>query len=142
MAYATQQDLIDWCGVNGEDEIIQLTDPANVSIDSMLVAKKLQQADHEVNARLVGVDLPMSAPYPPLLVITACKIARAILYTHQRPERVEQDYHEAIEFLGLVRDGKATLGLAGTGTEAIAPTPKVAVYTPATDFTDEVLAKL
>lgn len=142
MSYATQQDLIDWCGISGDVELTALTDPANTSIDSLLVAKKLQQADNEINSRLVGVDLPMTNPYPPTLVMTACKIARALLYTTGRPEWVQADYDGAMQWLEDVRTGKSSLGLDSTGTVEIAQMPKCNVQANDVVFTADQLALL
>lgn len=142
MAYATQQELIDWCGIGGGDELIQLTDPTNTAIDSVLVAKKLQQADAEINARLPSDLLPMTAPYPPLLVLACCKIARAYLYPVGRPEHVETDYRDALKFLDDVRAGKATLGLDSTGTETVVLSDTVSVAASPRVFTDAVLETL
>lgn len=142
MAYATQQDLIDWCGMNGEQELIQLTDPNNTSINSFIVLEKLGQADAEINARLVGVTLPMAAPYPPMLVATACRIARALLYRYGRPEWVDTDYREAMQWLDDVRTGKASIGLDGTGSAEVDVTAGAVVIAPDVVFTAEVLATL
>lgn len=142
MAYATQQELIDWCGIGGSDELTQLTDPTNTAIDSLLIAKKLQQADAEINARLPAELLPLTAPYPPLLVLACCKIARSYLYPVGRPEHVETDYRDALRFLDDVRSGKASLGLDSTGTEAVASGGGVSVSASAKVFTDAVLATL
>lgn len=142
MAYATQQELIDWCGIGGGDELIQLTDPTNTAIDSLLVAKKLQQADAEINARLPSDLLPMTAPYPPLLVLACCKIARAYLYPVGRPEHVETDYRDALKFLDDVRAGKATLGLDSTGAETVPVSSGFAVSASPRVFTDAVLETL
>lgn len=111
MSYATQAELIAWCGIDGASELVALTDPVNATIDSALVAKKLDQADAEIDARLPTEIHPISSPYPKALVDTACKIARYLLHTNGRPEHVEADYRSAISFLSDVRAGKASLGL-------------------------------
>lgn len=142
MSYATTNDLIAWCGLHGQQELIELTDPDNFAMDSTLVAAKLDQADHEINARLVGVTLPLSAPYPQLLIDIACRIARFLLYTSGRPEYVTDDYLSALKTLDDIRMGKATLGLSGDGTTAMAVPVGVRLGVSASVFTDTMLEAL
>jgi phage gp36-like protein len=119
MSYATKNDLIAWCGINGEAELTQLTDPNNQGVDDVLITAKLGQADDEINGRLIAVDLPLTAPYPPLLVSIACRIARHLLYTSGRPDYIEADYRDALKLLGDIREGRAALGLNGAGTGSV-----------------------
>lgn len=141
MSFATQQDLEEWCGINGEAELIQLTDPQNLAIDTVLLAAKGEQADAEINARISGLNLPLTAPYPALLVNLHCKIWRYLLYTSGRPEHVSDDYKDAIKLLDAIRDGKATLGLAGDGTGPAAPNPDLPAFSaPDRVFTADTLA--
>lgn len=142
MSYATEADLIAWCGLTGEVELTELTDPDNTAIDSALVAAKLEQADHEINSRLVGVELPMTAPYPKLLVDIACRIARFFLYTTGRPEYIKEDYELALKLLDDIRLRKASLGLSADESEVVAPAISPLVETPDRVFTADLLAKL
>lgn len=128
MSYATPADLIAWCGMHGVDELTELTDPTNTALDAVLVADKLQQADTEIQARLPN--LSVAAPYPRLLVDTACRIARYLLYANGRPEWVVADYQSALQFLDDVRLGKASLGLAAAPSGACpVVTARAAVFT-------------
>lgn len=143
MAYATQNDLVDWCGINGELEIIQLTDPNSTEVDTDLVAAKLDQADAEINARLVGVTLPMTGPYPKTLIDIACAVTRYRLYTGDRPETVKDDYKYALKLLDDIRAGRASLGLSGDETAVIGSTAQApSVSANAVVFTEDVLATL
>lgn len=140
--FATQPDLIEWCGINATRELTQLTDPSNVAIDANLIAAKLSQADNIINSRLVGIALPLASPYPPLIVDTACAIARRLLYKYGAPEHVETDYRDALAFLDKVRKGEATLGLDSTGTAEAVQSSGYAVIASEKTFTDDVLGVL
>ena len=142
MSYATEADLIAWCGLNGEFELTELTDPHNLQIDHVLVEEKLEQADNECNARLIGVPLPSEAPYPKLLVDIACRIARYFLYTTGRPQYVIDDYEYALRLLDDIRTGKATLGPGAGGEEILSSSMGPAVRTRPMVFTEDLLSKL
>ena len=142
MSYATQSDLLEWLGIGGTVELTQLTDPANTTIDGSVVQAALDSADNRINSYLAGVTLPMTAPYPQTVVETACKLARAFLYRYGRPEWVDADYDEAMQWLDDVRTGKASLGLDGTGSEEITPAAGCSVNADPVIFTAERLATL
>lgn len=139
MSYATQDELIAWCGMNGASELVELTDPTNTEIDAALVADKLAQADSEIDARLPG--LPSTGPYPRVLVDIACRIARYLLYTAGRPEWIEADYQTAVKMLDDVRMGRASLGLdASSGSSVSSPLPLVSA--PEVVFTTDLLGMM
>lgn len=142
MAYATKQDLVDWCGLHGEEELIQLTDPDNAFINDTLLAEKLKQADAWINARLVGIPLPLAAPYPPLIVDIACRVTRWMLWTTGRPEYVEMDMDRAEKMLADIAAGRATLGLNESGTEVQAVTSGPVLRAPTRVFSDDLLEKM
>lgn len=134
MSYATEADLIAWCGMNGDSELTELTDPDNTAIDSAIVAEKLNEADNEINARLAGVTI--SYPCPPIIVNIACRIARFLLYTTGRPEWIADDFDWAISTLNEIRAGKIVIG------PALGPVsyPRIAAREPV--FTSTVLDTL
>lgn len=135
MSYATEADLIAWCGLNAEVELTELTDPNNRSIDSDIVVDKLNQADREIDARLPGTTL--TPPYPQVLVDIACRIARYLLYTTGRPDYVTADYEWALQFLADVRKGEAVIvdpGMPSYGAPAVSA--------PAAVFSAAVLATM
>ena len=142
MAYTDQAGLIEWCGVNGSIELAQLTDPAGVTINSAAVLAALEQADNVINSRLAGVTLPLTAPYPPLVVDTANKLARFFLYKVGRPQYVADDYADAMRFLEDVRTGKASIGLDAAGSTEVEVAAGAVVVAPDTVFTAYILAKL
>lgn len=118
MTIATQTDLIEYLGNNGQAALIQITDPANTAVDSWLVAVALQHADHEIYAWITTVTaVPLTSPYPPLLVKIACAICIYWLWAgDERPERINDDYKWASTMLRDIASGKVSLGLAGDGT--------------------------
>jgi phage gp36-like protein len=116
MTYASQQTLIDRFG---EDELIQLTDRANLgAIDATVVARALADADAEINGYLsTRYTLPLS-PVPAVLEKLACDIARYQLFENAVTEIVKERYENAIRFLKDVAAGKVTLGVDGNGDTA------------------------
>lgn len=113
MSYATQQNLIDRFG---EQELIQLTDRANLgAIDATVVGRALNDADAQINGYLAArYTLPLTEPMPTILERLACDIARYALYEDKVTEIVEKRYKDAIALLRDVSSGKAELGLDNT----------------------------
>lgn len=109
MTYATQQNLLDRYG---EQELIELTDRANLGvIDAAVLAQALADADAEINGYLAGrYALPL-ATTPVVLVRAACDIARFNLHKDAAPELVQKRRDDAVKFLALVGQGKIGLGL-------------------------------
>ena len=94
----------------GDQELMLLADRDNDGvIDAGVVEAHLQDADAEIVSELAGA-VAINAAAPPLnLVRIACQIARYRLYGANPPEAARNDYKDAIGFLRLVRDGKASL---------------------------------
>jgi phage gp36-like protein len=124
MTYATEQDLIDRYG---EEELIQLTDRANVgAIDSAVLARAIADADAEIEGYLVGrYALPL-ASVPPLLARLACDIARYHLYDDAPLEQVRTRYEDARAHLKGIANGTVQLGLpASAGAAPVSGSPEV-----------------
>ena len=118
MTIATQQDVIDYLGNNGSVLLAQMTDPDGVTIDSTMVAKFLSRADDEIYSYLAttALTVPLTAPYPTLLVKVAAIIAVYWMWPGDvRTERLATDYAWATNLLHDVRDGKQSLGLVADG---------------------------
>ena len=118
MTIANQQDVIDYLGINGDVALAQMTDPDGVSINSTLVAKFLSRADDETYSYLAttALTVPLTAPYPTLLVKIAAIIATYWMWAGDaRPDRLEKDYKWATGMLADFRSGKQSLGLVADG---------------------------
>lgn len=133
MTIATQTDLIEHLGSNGEAVLTQVTDPTNTAIDSWLVSVALQRADHEIYAWIATVtDVPLTSPYPPLLVKIACSICIYWLWPgDDRTERLKDDYGWASGMLRDIAAGKVSLGIAGDGSEFAEQTENVLSFSSA-----------
>ena len=109
MPYATQQNMIDRFG---SDELIQLTDRANLGvIDATVLAAALADADAEINAYLSSrYTLPL-ASVPPTVTKFAADIARYQLYDVRASEMVKARYDDAIKFFKLLASGTVSVGL-------------------------------
>jgi phage gp36-like protein len=142
VTYATKQDLIDRFS---QDELVQLTDTTNdppVAIDDTRVTRALTDADSMINGYIAArYDVPVS-PVPSSLVLAACSIARYMLYRDHAPDRVTNDYNNAIKWLTQVSTG--TVSLTDV---AAAPTPQssggsVMTNSPVRSFTRDSLRGL
>src|ERR1019366_454403 len=109
MTYATKQDMIDRFG---SDELIQLTDRANLGvINDTALNSALADADAEINTYLVGrYTLPL-ASVSPILTRFAADIARYQLFDTRASDQVLQRYKDAIAFFKQIAAGNASLGL-------------------------------
>lgn len=118
MAIATQQDVIDYLGNNGDVALAQMTDPAGSSINSTLVAKFLSRADDEIYSYLAttALTVPLTAPYPTLLVKVAAIIAVYWMWAGDtRTDRLIEDYKWATGLLMDFQAGTQSLGLLADG---------------------------
>lgn len=117
MPYCTQQDLVDRFG---EDELIQLTDRANVgAIDQAVLDRAIADAGAEIDGYLAGrYALPL-ATVPTVLVRLACDITRYFLYDKAPPEQVAKRYDDAARFLRSVAKGEVALGADAAGVKAM-----------------------
>lgn len=109
MAYATQDHLKERYG---ERELIQVTDKAEPPVgvvDTTVVARALADADAEIDSRIsVRYAVPVS-PTPAAVLDAACRIARYKLHEDRAPEKVRNDYKDAIAWLDAVAAGRANL---------------------------------
>ena len=113
MTFATPTDLITRYGAQ---EITLLADRDGDSfIDAGVVESHLADADAEIVSELAGSVAINPADPPRNLIRLACQIARYRLYGSNPPESARKDYEDALRFLRLVRDDKASLdgGTAG-----------------------------
>lgn len=123
MAYITLQGLIDRFS---EDELIQLTDPANLAvIDVDAVELAINDAGLEIESYLARrMALPLD-PVPAVLERIAANIVRFYLYHDAPTDLVQKNYDGAVRFLRDVADGRVQLGITDAGTvtpENLAPT--------------------
>jgi phage gp36-like protein len=118
MSFATVQDLQTRYG---DQEILLLADrDGDGVIDAGVVETHLQDADSEIISELAGA-VAIDAASPPLnLKRLACQIARYRLHGSNPTDAARNDYKDAIAFLRLVRDGKASLDGGAVSPEAVA----------------------
>lgn len=113
MAYCTQDDLVTRFG---EEELAQLTDHnwEDGRLDEAVIARAIDDATGEIDARLVKrYPLPLET-IPRLLTRVACDIARFYLYQDRVTETVEKRYSAAIKLLDGIARGDVSLGLEST----------------------------
>lgn len=110
MTYATQADLEDAFGAS---ELVQIADRDGDSLpDPGFLAAVLERADSFIDGYLAGrYALPLDAPYPPVIVATACDLARYWLYDDAAPERVKEAFDAAVAWLKDISAGRALLQL-------------------------------
>lgn len=140
MGYATQADL---STRYGERELIQVTDkakPPTGSVDGVVVARALADADAEIDARLaVRYAVPVVTP-PAIVVDCACRIARYKLHEDRATEKIRADYEDAIKFLADVAAGRANLpGVTEPSTGDVVTGGRCAVAAPPMRFNDAVM---
>lgn len=111
MAYCTRQNLIDRYG---EEELIQLTDRANIGqIDDAVLDQAIADAAAEIDGYLSArYTLPLGS-VPAALTRVAADIARYDLYSSVAPEHVRQRYEDARRFLEQIAAGRVQLGAGG-----------------------------
>ena len=113
MTYCTQDDLVTRFG---EEELAQLTDHnwEDGRLDETVIARAIDDAAGEIDARLVKrYPLPLTT-VPRLLTRVACDIARFYLYQDRVTETVEKRYNAAIKLLDGMARGDVSLGLEST----------------------------
>ena len=115
----------------GLEEILLLGDRDRDGVlDAGVVEAHLADADAEIISELAGA-VAIDAASPPLnLKRLACQIARYRLYASNPPEAARNDYQDAIRFLRLVRDGKASLDGGSAAPAAVTPPSFAAVSEP------------
>ena len=108
MPYVTQQQLVDRFG---EEELIQLTDRANVgAIDVAVLNQAIADAGAEIDGYLAGrYRLPLTT-VPVILALYSGDITRYRLHDDGATDEVRRRYEDAMKFLRLAADGKVMLG--------------------------------
>jgi phage gp36-like protein len=117
MTYATLDNLNERFG---ERMLIALTDRDEIStgvMDVSVIDQALSDADAIIDGYLVGrYTLPVSET-PDLVVDLAQCIAIYKLHTSTAPEKIKDDYNQAMRQLREIADGKIRLSIAGVETE-------------------------
>jgi phage gp36-like protein len=109
VTYATQTDLVERFG---EEELIQLTDRANVgAIDSAVLARAIADADAEIDSyvRAGGHTVPLS-PVPDVVSRLAADIVRYRLHDDAATDEVRKRYEDARRTLEAIAAGRVSLG--------------------------------
>jgi len=111
MPYATKDNLI---ARYGTDEVTGISNrDLSGLIDDAVIAVALGDASVEMDAYLsIGHTLPLTAPYPALLVRLCCELARYALYKDKASEAVRTAREDAIALLRRIANGEASLQLA------------------------------
>jgi phage gp36-like protein len=113
MPYCTQQQLIDRYG---EKLLRQLTDratPPAGTVDADVVNRALTDADAAIDGYLLGrYVLPLTTT-PALLVDIAQAIAVYKLHGTAVPDKIAEDYKNALATLRLIAAGTVRLAVAG-----------------------------
>jgi len=127
MTFATVQDLE---ARFGRQELLLLADRDNDGeLDAGVVEAHLQDADAEIMSHIGLAVSSIDPANPPLnLKRIACDIARYRLYGANPNEDARARYKDAIAFLRLVAENKATLD-GGATAPADAKTPSLAAAT-------------
>lgn len=122
MTYASATDLDD---AYGESEMLQLSDrDGDGFADAAVVAAVLARADSLIDGYLATrYALPLTPPYPPVVVAIACELARYWLFDDAAPDRVKDGYDQAIAWLKDVSAGRAALMLPAAGEESLTGSP-------------------
>lgn len=111
MTYCTQQNLIDRYG--NEELLLIIDRDQDGTLDSTIIDLAIADASAEIDSYLGTVyTLPLSST-PAVLTIYACDIARYRLYDDRTTDEVQTRYNQAIYWLKMVAQGKATLGDTG-----------------------------
>ena len=123
--YATRYDMED---AFGTDEIRQLSDRAHTGeTDDAVVTAAIAAACSYMDGYLAGrYALPLTEPYPPVIVATACDLARCRLYDDDLPDTVAKNGDAAKAWLRDVSAGKTQLPLPGTTSNLEIGAPTVA----------------
>lgn len=122
MSYAAQTDLE---AAFGATEILQLADRNQDAVaDPGVIAAALARADSVIDGYLGGrYAVPLTAPYPPVIVATACDLARYWLYDNAATERVREGFEDALAWLKDVAASKVLLQLPAASANAASGSP-------------------
>ena len=118
MGYTTSAAMETWLGTEQLRQLSNLDQSAE-DIDTDAVDEAIAEADSEINAHIgARYDLPLSSPYPELVVGLSRRIARYRLWSRQpseMPAAVAKDYEAALATLKMLGSGAASLGLDTAG---------------------------
>lgn len=115
MAYATRDDMVKRFG---EDELIELTDRANIGdVDTDLVDSTLEDASAEIDSYLAGRYTVPLAQAPRFLAGLCQDIARYRLCGSgtRSTDEINDRYKNAIRFLEKVANGSVSIGPVALG---------------------------
>jgi len=121
MTYATEQDFLDRFG---EQEIVELTNlyrPSATVVDTDVLERNQESAFATINGMIancpaVAALLPLSAPYPPLLVQYELDLTRYYLDTLATRPDVKERADMVMAQLKMIGRCEMSLGLDGAGT--------------------------
>lgn len=98
-------------------ELIALADRDGDGIaDEAVVAGVLARADEVIDSYLRSRFTVPLASVPGMVRQCAQFIARYFLFEDQAPDRVAEDYRQALKWLEQIRKGELDIGIDGTGT--------------------------
>ena len=125
----------------GNTELLQIADyDANGTADPTVLTTALDDASAEMDAYLgIAYTLPLSTPYPALLVRLCLDLARYAIYKDQSPENVRKNREDAISLLKRIALGEATIPGLVLPIDA-APTGALHVTTSTRVFSDALFA--
>lgn len=113
MTYCTQQNLTTRYG---QDELIQLTDKANVGqLDTDVINSAIADAGSIIDGYLGGRFVIPVSPVPRSLERIACEITRYYLYENLAPDEVKDRYNKAVAMLKDIASGKMVIGITEQG---------------------------
>ena len=121
MTYATEQDFIDRFGEQEMVELTNLYSPSATSIDTDILERNQESAYATINGMIANCPavaelLPLSAPYPALLVQFELDLTRYNLDTLASRPDVKDRADQVMAQLKLIGRCEMSLGLDGAGT--------------------------
>lgn len=111
MAYATLSDLVD---AFDEVEVLQLSDrDDDGTADADVIALVQERSQSLIDGYLRGrYSLPLSAPYPAVILGIDCDLQRYFLCDNAVSDRIKDGYDAAMMLLKDIASGKVLLPLA------------------------------
>jgi phage gp36-like protein len=109
MAYATQQDMQDRYGAPRLVQLTDRADPPAGAIDTVLLARHLDDAAAVIDGYLVGRYLLPLATYPAVLKVHNCTLAYRSLLGDQADEPLLDDCKAILAYLTRVAAGQVNL---------------------------------
>jgi phage gp36-like protein len=140
MNYATTADMVELFGNSEMVELTNLDDPGAIAIDQPRLEKALDYASREVDSYLTAAQYQLPLPNVPLVLRNkVADIARYHLDSYRAREDVRQRYEDAVKWLGLLAQGKVSLGLDKTTQEQVVTDDAVTYYSQPKVFTSRLL---